>query len=144
MRCAKILSVAAIAAVFAMPAVAAPIEVSGGWFRALPAGLPAGGYFVLHNNSDKAMALTGAASPACGMVMLHESMNMGGMERMEMVKSVTVPAHGEVAFKPGGYHLMCMKPTKAMMPGATVPVTLDFADGSNTQANFAVKDAKGE
>ncbi len=66
------------------------------------------------------------------------------MGRMVHVDSVPVPAHGSVAFKPGGYHLMCMKPKPAMKPGATVSVSLEFADGTKTVANFAVKDAKGQ
>ena len=60
-----------------------------------------------------------------------------------MVHSVTVPAHGSVAFAPGGYHLMCMAPSDAMKPGASVPVTLKFATGDVT-IDFAVKGATGE
>ena len=144
MRCVKNLSLAAMLAMFASPAFAADVTISDAWFRALPAGLPAGGYFTLHNNMDKDMALTGASSSACGMIMLHRSMNMGGMEQMKMVKSVTVPAHGEIAFKPGDYHLMCMKPKAEMKPGGTVSVTFEFADGTKAQAMFAVKGPKGE
>lgn len=144
MHCVKRLSLVAILATLATPAFAADVTVSDAWFRALPAGLPAGGYLTLHNNADEDIALTGASSPACGMVMLHRSMDMGGMEQMQMVDSVRVPAHGEVAFKPGGYHLMCMQPTEEMKPGATVAVTLSFADGTKTDASFTVKDAKGQ
>ena len=144
MRCVKLLSVFAIVAAIASPALAADVTVSGAWFRALPAGLPAGGYFTVHNNTDKDIALTGASSAACGTVMLHRSMNMGGMEQMKMVKSVTVPAHGEIAFKPGDYHLMCMKPKPEMTPGGSVSVTLEFAGGSKVKAGFAVKGPKGE
>lgn len=144
MRCVKCLSIVAILAGLVTPALAADVTVGDGWFRALPAGLPAGGYFTLHNNTGKDIALTGASSPACGMVMLHMSMNMGGTSSMMDVNSVAVPAHGEVAFKPGGYHLMCMHPAGAMKPGAKVGVTLEFAGGTKADAMFAVKDAKGE
>jgi len=144
MRCVTSLSAVILALGLTAPAFAAQVEVSGGWFRALPAGLPAGGYFTLRNTSDAPAVLTGAASPACGMVMLHKSVEEGGMGRMVHVDSVTVPAHGAVAFKPGGYHLMCMKPKPAMTPGAEVAVTLAFADGTKAEARFAVKTAKGE
>ena len=58
--------------------------------------------------------------------MLHRSVNDNGQERMEMVDSVPVPAHGEVKFEPGGYHLMCMSPTAEAARGRSVPVTLSF------------------
>ena len=144
MRLVKVLEVAALAMLFATPALAANVEVSGAWFRALPAGLPAGGYFTLHNNADSEIALTGASSKACSTLMLHRSTNEGGMERMVMVKRVAVPAHGSIAFKPGSYHLMCMKPKPEMKPGGTVSVTLEFADGTKTSADFAVKSAAGK
>ena len=144
MRLAKLLSAAAVLVFAAVPASAAQVEIGGAWFRALPAGLPAGGYFVLHNSGKADAELTGAQSPACGMVMLHKSIEEGGMGRMVHVESVTVPAHGKVEFKPGGYHLMCMKPTAAMTPGKTVAVMLQFADGTQTVADFHVKSATGK
>src|SRR5581483_4410457 len=81
---------------------AADVRVSDAWIRALPAGLPAAGYFVLHNAGAKDAALTGAQSPACGMLMLHRSTTLNGMSSMNEVLSVTVPAHGRLAFAPGG------------------------------------------
>jgi copper(I)-binding protein len=138
-----ILSAAAVA-LFAMPALAANVTLDNPWFRALPGSLPAGGYFTLHNASQTAITLTGASSPGCGMLMLHKSDTMNGMASMEDVTSVPVPAGGFVAFAPGGYHLMCMNPTAAMKPGARVPVSLQFADGTRIVAAFAVKNAKGQ
>ncbi|HEY5238553.1 MAG TPA: copper chaperone PCu(A)C, partial [Rhizomicrobium sp.] len=118
--------------------------VTDAWFRALPSGLPAGGYFTLSNPGAAAISLTGAQSPACGMLMLHKSSDSGGMSMMSDVASVDVPPGGQVKFAPGGYHLMCMDPTPAMKPGAKVPVTLMFANKSKLQALFVVKNAKGE
>jgi len=66
------------------------------------------------------------------------------MSRMHDVRSLTVPAGGSLTFAPGGYHLMCMKPTAAMTPGKKVTVTLVFANGTGTEANFAVRNAAGE
>jgi copper(I)-binding protein len=126
----------------AAPAFAANVQISGAWFRALPAHLPAGGYFTLKNNGA-AVQLKSAQSPACAMLMLHRSANVGGMESMTMVDRVDVPAGGTIAFAPGGYHLMCTMPTSAMTPGARVPVTLGFSDGSSVTVPFAVKNASG-
>ena len=88
--------------------------------------------------------LVGAASPGCGDLMLHRSVSDNGQERMEMVDSVAVPAHGEVRFEPGGYHLMCMSPTAEAARGRSVPVTLRFQDGCSLDGELAVRGATGD
>ena len=118
--------------------------VSHPWLRLIMPSRPAAGYFVLSNRTGETRTLVGAASPGCGALMLHRSVNDNGQERMEMVESVAVPAHGEVKFAPGGYHLMCMSPTAAATPGGSVPVTLRFQDGGSLVASFAVRGATGE
>jgi hypothetical protein len=125
----------------AAPALAAGVTVSDGWFRALPGTLPAGGYFALRNAGTKPISLTGASSPACGMLMLHQSKTQSGVSSMEMIDGIDVPAGGTVQFAPGGYHLMCMQPR--MKPGTKVPVTLEFTGGAKLTADFAVKNARG-
>jgi len=137
-----ILSAAAALLVALSPASAGNLVVSGAWFRLLPAGLPAAGYFKLQNESGKAAVLTGAETAACGMTMLHKTEHMGGMDQMSMVDSVEIGAGETFEFKPGGYHLMCMKP--ALKLGTAVPVTLRFADGSSLQAEFEVRGATGK
>lgn len=120
------------------------LTVNDPWMRLVVPSRPAAGYFTLSNDTAKAQELVGAASPACGMLMLHRSVQQNGMDRMSMVKSIPVPAHGEVTFAPGGYHLMCMSPSKEMVPGHSVPVTLRFADGNSVTANFPVRGATGK
>jgi periplasmic copper chaperone A len=128
----------------ASPALAAEVQVSDAWFRALPAKVPAGGYFTLHNSGASEIALTGAQTSACSMLMLHKSTESGGMSSMEDVASVSVAPGATVKFAPGGYHLMCMDPSSAMKPGNTVPVIFKFSDSSSTTANFAVRNAQGK
>src|SRR3569832_1511860 len=128
----------------AAPALASDVQVNDAWFRSLPAKVPAGGYFVLHNSGAQEISLTGAQAPACSMLMLHRSTESGGMSSMEDVASVPVAAGETVKFAPGGYHLMCMNPTPAMKPGNSVPVTFKFSDGSKAVVNFAVRNARGE
>jgi copper(I)-binding protein len=140
----KCLEIAFAGALLASPASAADVSVSDAWIRALPAHLPAAGYFTLHNQGKSEITLTGASSPDCGMLMLHKSTQSGGMGSMEDVTAVAVAAGGEVKFAPGGYHLMCMDPTPAIRPGGRVDVTLTFAGGDKLTASFAVKDAQGK
>lgn len=104
------------------------ITVQTPWIRYLLPSVPAGGYLTLHNNSDTPASLTAVSSPACGALMLHQSMNMGGTAMMVPVTSIPIPAHGQAELVEGGYHMMCMKPD--MKVGGMVDITLTFADGS--------------
>lgn len=128
----------------AMPALAADVTVDKAWFRAMPARLPAAGYFAVHNYGKTKLTLTGASSAACGMLMLHKSSTGGGMASMSDVDSVPLPAGGTIAFAPNGFHLMCMDPTPVLKQGATVPVTLFFSGGKTVTAGFVVKNARGQ
>jgi copper(I)-binding protein len=125
-------------------AQAGTVTVTDGWIRALPAKVPAGGYFTLSNDSGRRMVLTGAASPACGMLMLHKTDTESGMASMNDVTTIPIAVGQHVTFAPGGYHLMCMDPTAAIEPGNKVPVTLIFSDGTKVTNEFAVRHATGQ
>lgn len=124
-------------------AQAAPFTVTDAWFRALPGKLPAGGYFTAQNSTTHDVAITGARSDACGMIMIHQSTSKGGMSGMDMLDSVKVSAGGTVKFAPGGYHLMCSDPTAKMKIGGKVAVTLSLSDGTAVATAFTVKGAAG-
>lgn len=128
----------------AIPVRAAEVSVTNAWIRALPAHLPDGGYFTIKNTGKANISLTGAETKVCGMLMLHKSSNDSGMSAMMDVQEITIPVGASVAFAPGGYHLMCMDPAAAIRPGAKVPVTLQFSDGTRTTVPFVVKDARGK
>jgi copper(I)-binding protein len=145
MRLLRSINVALVIALAVSGAArAADVVITNAWFRALPAGLPAGGYFVLANTGNRTATLSGASSSACGELMLHRSIETGGMSRMVMVPKIRVLPHHRVVFAPGGYHLMCMHPDALKMkPGSSVAVTLDFTDGTKTATSFIVRNALG-
>lgn len=122
-------------------AVPSDVTVEKPWMRYLLPSIPAAGYMVLRNSGEADAVLTAAASPDCGTLMLHESEDTSGMAVMVAVQSVTIPAHGSVAFAPGGFHLMCMQPK--MKIGDKVPVTLTFKDGSRLPTAMPVYGAQG-
>src|SRR5471032_1199300 len=116
---------------------AAPLDITGAWFRSLPGKLPAGGYFTAQNNGRRDVSITGARSDACGMLMIHQSSNKGGMSGMDMMDTVKVPAGGQVQFAPGGYHLMCEG--AKMKIGTRVPVLINLSDGTAVAVAFEVR-----
>ena len=138
---AGLLSLCALAA---SGAQAATLEAHDCWIRSMPANLPSSGYFVVSNSGDKPATLTGAETPAFGMAMLHKSTSNGSTSTMSMVESAEVPAHGTLAFAPSGYHLMLEQPTRPLKPGDEVSITLHFAGGASTTAQFAVRPPSGD
>jgi len=116
------------------------VTIEKPWVRYLLPSIPAAAYMTLHNDSATDVVLTRAASPACGMLMLHKSQDDSGMAMMMDVGTITIPAHGAVIFAPGGYHLMCMQP--AMKVGDTVHLTLTFQNGATLTTTAAVYGAQ--
>ena len=125
-----------VPAILALSACQRPGEVTAAnaWIRlaAVPAN-PSAGYFTLTGGAKDA-TLTGVSSPAATRSEMHESMKSGEMMSMASVTSVALPAGGQVAFAPGGKHVMLYS-LKATA-GGSVPLTFTFADGKTltTQA----------
>jgi hypothetical protein len=134
-------STAASPAHAAQPQAAQPdVTVTQGRIQVLLPSRPAGGYFTLENHGDTQLVLSGASAPDCQSLMLHRSSTQGGMASMAMVARVPVPPHGSIQFAPGGYHLMCMEPSGALLTHTgTETVTLHFADGQSVTAPFAIQ-----
>nr|WP_321985110.1 copper chaperone PCu(A)C [uncultured Lichenicoccus sp.] len=135
------------------------VTLADAWMRALP-GLPAAGYFSLHNAGPDGATLTGAKAAACGSLTLHQTVRMRtmshmsglapgsmsgmpGMTSMHAVAAIGIAPGATVRFTPGGYHLMCEQPAASVVPGATVPIILQFADGSSLTTGFAVRKPGG-
>ncbi len=106
------------------------LRADGAWIR-LPAvaGQPGAAYFAVHGGA-KADTLLAVSTPAALKAELHESMKGDhGMMAMAPLKDVAVPAGGELAFAPGGRHVMLFSIGPAVKPGDKVPLTLSFAGG---------------
>ena len=106
-------------------------HVSQVWIRQAPPGVDVmAGYFTLENLTAKPLQLTSVTSPDFGSVMIHESVQQGTHENMVEVTNLSIPAHGRIEFKPGGYHLMLVHPNKYLYAGDMVSLILSFSDGS--------------
>lgn len=123
----------------AQAAGAQAISAKEAWVRWLPNNLPAAGYVTLVNTSDKPIDLVDVSSNDYGDAMLHQTVSNGSTQKMVMVDKLTVPAHGQVAIAPGGYHVMLEGAKHKVAPGDTVHLTLKFSDGETLDTPFAVK-----
>ncbi len=133
------LALFAAAAALCLPAFAGGAAVSDPWLRYVPGGAPAAGYFVLSNKGRAPLSLVGAECADFGAVMIHRTIERGGLATMRPMHEVTVAPGKSVAFRPGGYHLMLMRPRHPLRPGGRLPVRLRFADGSSLAVEFLVK-----
>ena len=141
MRIAPILFAGFAALAFAHPAAAAEsgLALSDGYVRMIIPSRPAAGYFTLTNNGHQSLTLVGAECADFGKVMMHRTIERGGISTMRPVREITLAPGKSVAFAPGGYHLMLMRPKHPLRPGGRLPVTLRFSDGSTLSAEFLVK-----
>ena len=121
------------------------VMVSDAWVREGPPNAPAlGGFMVIRNHSSKPRTLVKVSSSGFGAVEMHRTMEHDGMMKMKQQQSVVIPAEGALAFRPGDYHMMMMKPKKAYKTGDHVVVTLGFADGFEIKVKYAVRKDEGK
>lgn len=100
--------------------------VSHAWVRLLPPTQPnTAAYMTLRNLTDADLHIVAAESPAARATELHNHIqDAAGVMRMREVEAIVVPAHGEVALKPGGLHVMLIDLIEPLQEGRVVPITL--------------------
>ena len=117
----------------------APV-IEDAWVRAAPPGATTlAGYLLLRNDCDAPVTVTGVASDAFAMPMIHRTVEEGGMSKMRHAGDLVVPAGGELRFAPGGLHLMLMHPQRALAEGDVVRIGLVLADGRTVATGFPVR-----
>ena len=119
------------------------LDIDDAWVAEAPPVAPVmGGYMKIENETDKPISITRASCPDFEIVEIHEMSMSGGMMKMREIEKLVVPANGKVELKPGGYHLMLIKPKKPFKKGDTLMVTLHTADGQSQAVKMEVKERK--
>ncbi|MGE0829557.1 MAG: copper chaperone PCu(A)C [Hyphomonadaceae bacterium] len=103
------------------------------------------GYMTLINESDAPDRLLSASSPNAQRVTLHATrQGAGGMVEMAALnEGVDIPAHGRVAFAPGGLHLMIEGLSGPLAAGEALPLRLTFARAGSVDI-LALVDRPGQ
>jgi periplasmic copper chaperone A len=105
------------------PIAHAEVTVKDAWVRGtVPAQKGTGAFMTLTSSVDA--RLVGVASPAAKVAEIHASEIRDGVMQMEAIDALALPAGKEVAFKPGGHHVMLLGLTRALAKGEKVPITL--------------------
>jgi copper(I)-binding protein len=123
------------------------IEIDHPWSREVPAGAKvAAGYLVLNNHGAEADRLLSVSSAIAGKTEIHEmSVNAEGVMTMRPVPDgIDIPGHGEVALKPGSFHIMFMDLKQEPKAGVKFPGTLTFEKAGTVDVEFAVEAKSGE
>lgn len=132
-------------AALAATGAAERVSVVDPYVRLAPPGAQAtAAFMVLRNEADKDTALVKVENPLSKLTELHNHINDGGVMKMRPVKSIEIKAKGEAALKPGGYHVMMIELKAPMKEGDTVPLTLQFADGSTKKVDAKIMKATAE
>ena len=128
-----VLSIVSIAAVFG-----ADVEIEGAYARASIPNVPnSAAFFVIKNNSDKDIAITGANSDIAKKNELHTHIKENKMMKIE---KLVVPAKSSLELKSGGDHVMLIGLKKELKAGDEINLELSFSDGDKKSIKVPVKD----
>jgi len=124
---------------------AGDIEIVQPWSRATPEGAKvAAGYLVLKNHGSSPDRLVSATGEIAGVTQVHEMAvdDKGVMTMRQLADGLEVPADGEVALKPGSFHIMFMDLKRPIREGETFKGTLTFEKAGSVEVEYTV-DAMG-
>ena len=118
-------------------------QVRDGWVRLVPGGMPMhAGFGRIENACAAPATIVSASSPSYASVMLHESRVVNGMNQMRMLQELRIAPDDAAVLKPGGLHLMLMRPGAKLNPGSRVVVQFELAGGGTVLGEFEVRKAE--
>ena len=119
------------------------LYVGGAWARPTPAGGLAAVYFLMGNGTSQADALLSASTQAARVTEMHRSMSMGDESDamiMTPIDRVDLAAGQQVAFEPGGYHLMLFDLQQDLVEGDHFTLIMHFEQAGELEIDVAVID----
>jgi copper(I)-binding protein len=94
----------------------------------------------IRNKGDAVDRLTGGKTPVAGKVEIHEMSITDGIMKMRALENgLELPPDGEVALKPGGYHIMLIGLESPLKEGTKVPMTLTFEKAGTVDVELSVE-----
>lgn len=118
-------------------------RLSEAWIRLPPnPAVPmAAGFGRLENPCAAGIAVVSADSAAFGEISIHESREADGVNRMRELARLVVAAGDTALLRPGGLHLMLLRPRAPLQAGQSLPIRLVLEDGRVVAAEFEVRRA---
>ena len=120
-------------------ALAQPVEIKNAWVRSTVPGQKGTGAFMIITAKEGAK-LVGAASPAAGVVEVHEMKMEGDVMKMRALQNgLDLPAGKAVELRSGGYHVMLMDLKSTLPKDASIALTLMFRDTKGVESKVELK-----
>jgi len=106
---------------------AAETIIKDAWVRASLGNVKVtAGYATITNTGTSDDELLSVSTASAGMTTLHKTEIVNDVAKMMHVRSLVVPAKGDVVLKPGDYHLMLMNLPRALKAGEKVELMFTF------------------
>lgn len=126
---------------------AGDLEIGHPWSRATPAGAKvAAGYLTVKNAGGQPDRLVSIRSDISDKAEIHEmAVDAAGVMKMrQLADGVEIPAGGEIAFKPGSYHIMFIGLKAPVKEGDKFPATLTFEKAGTVTVEFQADKMGGQ
>jgi periplasmic copper chaperone A len=118
-----------------------PLNVVNAWVRLSPnPDSPSAGYFTVRGGPQP-VELLAVTTDAALRLEMHESKMAGGRMTMAPLKTVAIPAQQDVAFAPGGRHLMLWGLNSGAVKAGKITLTFIFSNGDRILADAAIRKA---
>lgn len=118
------------------------ISVENAWIPEAPPTVQGlAGYMEVENHSSHERVLVGAESPVFQSIQIHRTVVDKQLDIARMVRQtrVVIAAGQILRFESGGFHLMLLNPSKRLEAGQSIPVILQFANGSHHKVDFIIR-----
>lgn len=125
-----------------MGAMSKDMSVTGVWAR--PPLTPTGAaavYMTVVNKGQVGDRLVGVKTNEAKRAEIHTHLMADGIARMRRVDDIPVTAGGTITMKPGGFHVMLMRPSGSVKEGAEIPLTLVFEKAGEVDVMVKVRNA---
>lgn len=105
---------------------ASKVRIEQAWARATPPGVPVGAAYAVIRNGGAADRLTAVESTVSERVEIHQTSHQDDRMQMRPMATLDIPASGQVAFEPGGLHLMLVALKQPLSEDAPLSMTFVF------------------
>lgn len=96
-------------------------------------------YATLDWPGDESLVVSAWHSDIFGEVSLHRTVRSDGVSRMEAVPEAVLAPGGSLVLEPGGLHLMLMQPSRELLPGDSVDISLVSDNGREFRFDLTVE-----
>lgn len=115
-------------------------KIRDGWLRLPPIDMPMlAGFGRIENACSKPVTIVGVSSSAFADTSLHETRIVEGVSRMRSMAELRIAPGDAAVLKPGGLHLMLMKPHTPLKAGSKVAVSFQLKGGGELLGEFVVR-----